>query len=77
MYITSRFAASFSCFAAIGCFRASHYDGIYTKKNDLKLTVKKSTNLECTYKLGKFFLFSGKLVPNPKFFCLKPSSDLD
>ena len=48
---------AFSGIAAIGCFRASPYDGIYIKKNYSKLNIKKSANLECKM---KFFLFSGK-----------------
>ena len=52
-----------SGFAAIGCFRASPYGGIYILKNYSKLTAKKSAN----------FFFSK--IQN--FFCLKPSPDQD
>merc|ERR1719391_822185 len=52
-----------SGFAAIGCFRASPYGGIYIMKNYSKLTAKKSAN----------FFFSK--IQN--FFCLKPSPDQD
>ena len=52
-----------SGFAAIGCFRALPYGGIYILKNFSKLTAKKSAN----------FFFSK--IQN--FFCLKPSPDQD
>ena len=52
-----------SGFAAIECFRASPYGGIYILKNYSKLTAKKSAN----------FFFSK--IQN--FFCLKPSPDQD
>ena len=46
-----------SGFAAIGCFRALPYDGIYIIKNYSKLTAKNISNLECKI---EFFLFPEK-----------------
>ena len=47
MYILAASKLASSGFAAIGCFRASPYDGIYIVKNYSKLNVKKSAKLEC------------------------------
>ena len=62
-YIYCCWVLASSGFAAIGCFRASPYGGIYILKNFSKLTAKKSAN----------FFFSK--IQN--FFCLKPSPDQD
>ena len=63
IYILAASPLASSGFAAIGCFRASPYGGIYILKNFSKLTAKKSAN----------FFFSK--IQN--FFCLKPSPDQD
>ena len=60
-YQTSRFAPlASSVFAAIGCFRALPYDGIYIMKNYSKLTKKNPRNFILKFEV---------------FFCIKPFPD--
>ena len=62
IYILAASPLASSGFAAIGCFRASPYWGIYILKNYSKLTKK----------IRKIFFSK---IQN--FFCLKPSPDQD
>ena len=63
LYILAASLLASSGFAAIGCFRASPYGGIYIMKNYSKLTTKK---------IREFFFSK---IQN--FFCLKPSPGQD
>ena len=60
IYILAAPPLASSGFAAIGCFRALPYGGIYILKNYSKLTAKNPRN----------FFFEIQI-----FFCLKPSPD--